>query len=420
MSIHLHEEEPVNKEQKPGAAYQKMQEHLKTLITKKRMEELRKKQAEEMEDAVDDADENEAMDVDEDEEYEPEGKPGKSQLIINDDEEIVEEQLEEDAEDDEEADAEPEAAGGEAESELEAESETEVAAEPADPEATSNSSDSEPEEQTQTGKRKNRIIRAFQDDNSDEDDVDLLQTPKPSNVAPMTAAQLQLSAHKLFDTEVERTASDEENELLGLCSGRFTQSDMSSAAPTVGALISQIPITQATPNDQAPDELEALCSGAFETQPTPLPEPETNQILSSDEEPAEHTETEKPRTKKLTKKRQKKKAKLGFSDDEESDEDPADNMDEEQPESDVEEPADVPETFIDYDSEENEIVVEMTKKDRKLRAANFMEKEAELSESEWGSADEDEKNMDRYDIELGDEDQFDREKLRHELGQIHA
>ncbi|XP_030570454.1 claspin [Drosophila novamexicana] len=420
VSIHLHEEEPVNKEQKPGAAYQKMQEHLKTLITKKRMEELRKKQAEEMEDAVDDADENEAMDVDEDEEYEPEGKPGKSQLIINDDEEIVEEQLEEDAEDDEEADAEPEAAGGEAESELEAESETEVAAEPADPEATSNSSDSEPEEQTQTGKRKNRIIRAFQDDNSDEDDVDLLQTPKPSNVAPMTAAQLQLSAHKLFDTEVERTASDEENELLGLCSGRFTQSDMSSAAPTVGALISQIPITQATPNDQAPDELEALCSGAFETQPTPLPEPETNQILSSDEEPAEHTETEKPRTKKLTKKRQKKKAKLGFSDDEESDEDPADNMDEEQPESDVEEPADVPETFIDYDSEENEIVVEMTKKDRKLRAANFMEKEAELSESEWGSADEDEKNMDRYDIELGDEDQFDREKLRHELGQIHA
>jgi len=75
---------------------------------------------------------------------------------------------------------------------------------------------------------------------------------------------------------------------------------------------------------------------------------------------------------------------------------------------------------VDYDSEENEIVVEMTKKDRKMRAANFVDKEAELSESEWGSADEDEKNMDNYDIELGDEDQFDRDKLRNELGQIHA
>lgn len=109
---------------------------------------------------------------------------------------------------------------------------------------------------------------------------------------------------------------------------------------------------------------------------------------------------------------------MGFSDDEESDED---SVEEELLESELEEPAEeVPESFVDYDSEENEVVVQMTKKDRKLRAANFVEKEAELSESEWGSADEDEKNMDQYDIELGDEDDFDKEKIRHELGQIHA
>ncbi|KAM8709654.1 hypothetical protein ACLKA7_016460 [Drosophila subpalustris] len=404
VSIHLHEEEPVNKEQKPGAAYIKMQEQLKSLITKKRMEDMRKKQAEEMEQE----DENEDMDIDE--EHEPDEKPAKSQVVINEDEEIVDEEIEQTGGDDEGA---VESAG---ETELEADAEAK------DEEATSSSDsdeESEAEESTQTGKRKNRIIRAFQDDNSDEEDVDLLQTPKINSTAPITATQLQLSAHKLFDTEIERTASDEENELLGLCSGRFTQSEVSSAAPTVGALISQIPITQAATGSQAPDELEALCSGSFETQPTSLPEPATNKIVSSEEEPApEQREEEKPRQKKLTKKRQKKKAKLGFSDDEESDEDSAE---EEQLESEVDETAEeVPESFVDYDSEENEIVVQMTKKDRKLRAENFVEKEAELSESEWGSADEDEKNMDRYDIELGDEDDFDKEKLRHELGQIHA
>lgn len=408
VNIHLHEEEPVNKDQKPGAAYIKMQEHLKSLITKKRMEEMRKKKAEEVEQ------ENEEMDVDE--EYEPDEKPCKSQVVVNEDEEIVDEEVEEDAE---EADEAPDADAACADEEEQEADDAEDNAEAVDAENTSSSeaeSEPEPEENTQAGKRKNRIIRAFQDDNSDDDDMDLLQTPKPSTVAPLTATQLQLSAQKLFDVEVERTASDEENELLGLCSGRFTQAE-SSAAPTDGALISQIPITQAPESSQAPEELEALCSGTFETQPSALPEPATNKILSSDEEPPKQTEEEKPRQKKLTKKRQKKKAKLGFSDDEEE----PSSEEEEELESDQEDPAEeVPETFVDYDSEENEVVVQMTKKDRKLRAANFVEKEAELSESEWGSADEDEKNMDKYDIELGDEDEFDREKLQHELGQIHA
>ncbi|KAH8302928.1 hypothetical protein KR044_012035, partial [Drosophila immigrans] len=408
VSIHLHEEEPVNKEQKPGAAYQKMQEHLKDLINKKRMEDMRKKQADEMALAAED----DEMDVDEDEEYEPDEKPAKSQVMINDDEEIVDEEAEQVAEED--GDVEVDLAG---EAELEADAEAETEAKEAETSSSSDDDDeSETEQQTQTGKRKNRIIRAFQDDNSDDD---LLQTPKLNKTVPLTATQLQLSAQKLFDTEVERTASDEEKELLGLCSGRFSQSEMSSAAPTTSALISQIPITQAPASSQAPDELEALCSGNFETQQPALPEPATNKIVSSDEEPVELLEEEKPRQKKLTKKRQKKKA-LGFSDDEESEEDSAA---EEQLESEAEEvePAEeIPESFVDYDSEENEVVVQMTKKDRKLRAANFVEKEAELSESEWGSADEDEKNMDKYDIELGDEDEFDKEELRHELGQIHA
>lgn len=295
VSIHLHEEEPVNKEQKPGAAYKKMQEQLKSLITKKRMEDMRKKQAEELEKE----DENEDMDIDE--EYEPDQKPVKSNVFVNEDEEIVDEEIEQDAGASEEAEAE-----SADETEQEADVEAEIEANDEEASSSSNSDEeSETEVSTQTGKRKNRIIRACQEDNSDEED--LLQTPKVNSIAPITATQLQLSAHKLFDTELERTASDEENELLGLCSGRFTQSEVSSTAPTAGALISQIPITQATCSSQDPDELEALCSGIFETQPTLLPEPATNKILSSEEEPAEQPKDVKSRQKKLTKKRQKRR-----------------------------------------------------------------------------------------------------------------
>ncbi|EDW93401.1 claspin [Drosophila yakuba] len=417
VSIHLHEEE-IAKEPKPGAGYIKMQEHLKTLITRKRMEDLRKKQAEEQEKLAED--EEEGMDVDE--EYEPEDKPAYAEVTINEDEEIID-KGDSTAEDDDDAEENKNDADEDPVEDLEDEendSESEQECEP------------EPEPETQT-RKKNRIIKAFEDDNSDEDDLDLLQTPKPSNVTPITATQLQLSAHKLFDAETRRTASDEENELLDLCSGQFPQTQMlSSAAPSVdAAVISQIPMTQFGGSSQAADELEGLCSGTFATQlpsqaPTQQPEQQedyresavvANRIVSSNEEAqADTLEVDKPRNKKLTKKRPKKKAKLGFSDDEDSD----GEAEEFEEESDGEPVEEIPETFVDYDSEENEIVVEMTKKDRKMRAANFVDKEAELSESEWGSADEDEKNMDQYDIELGDEDQFDRDKLRHELGQIHA
>ena len=69
--------------------------------------------------------------------------------------------------------------------------------------------------------------------------------------------------------------------------------------------------------------------------------------------------------------------------------------------------------IIDYDSEENEIIVDKREKN------DFFEKEAELSGSDWGSADEDEKGPDSMEPELGDQDVFNEKKLQRELERIH-
>lgn len=54
-----------------------------------------------------------------------------------------------------------------------------------------------------------------------------------------------------------------------------------------------------------------------------------------------------------------------------------------------------------------------------MRASDFFEEEAELSESEWGSADEDEKDLDDFEVEAGDTEKFDEKKLRSDLEKIH-
>uniref|UniRef100_A0A8D8ZYI4 Periodic tryptophan protein 2 homolog n=2 Tax=Cacopsylla melanoneura TaxID=428564 RepID=A0A8D8ZYI4_9HEMI len=66
---------------------------------------------------------------------------------------------------------------------------------------------------------------------------------------------------------------------------------------------------------------------------------------------------------------------------------------------------------VDYDSEENEVA---------KKVGDFFEAEAELSESEWGSADEDEDDeMDKMEQEEADNEYHDTDKLKEELGKIH-
>lgn len=97
----------------------------------------------------------------------------------------------------------------------------------------------------------------------------------------------------------------------------------------------------------------------------------------------------------------------------------------------------MPADNIDYDSEENEVELNGDRKNclfgfsinvsyfnlptakRKFKVADFVENEAELSESEWGSEDEDEKDLDNLEAELGDEEKFDEKKIRADLEKIH-
>ncbi|XP_028049876.1 claspin isoform X2 [Monomorium pharaonis] len=74
--------------------------------------------------------------------------------------------------------------------------------------------------------------------------------------------------------------------------------------------------------------------------------------------------------------------------------------------------------YVDYDSEENEVVV-VPEKDIKKVAAGFLEEEAELSESDWDSVDEDEKDLDKLEFEEADDEYIDELEVKNHLEKMH-
>ncbi|XP_056639001.1 claspin [Diorhabda sublineata] len=208
-------------------------------------------------------------------------------------------------------------------------------------------------------------------------------------------------------------------DLLDVCSGEFTGITQISSNGFPKTCVSHLlnPVEEVKTLDEDQDivisqllneeEMEAFKkkfdSPILNHSPKAIREPEevagTGGVIDSDDD-----------ENVLEVKKKKNQKKLTFSDDDSSEEERED-------EEEINLCDDVDIADINYDSEENEI--EYEKETENIKLTDFFEDEAELSESEWGSADEDEKDLDRLEFEQGDTEKFDEKQMRTDLERIH-
>ncbi|XP_066587462.1 claspin-like [Prorops nasuta] len=272
-----------------------------------------------------------------------------------------------------------------------------------------------------------------------EDSVSLSVEDTPSEKLSYNKVEKRIGLQKKLFADTQDGIRDED--LAQLCSGKFvTQQENDSNL-----------INLTSDSKMTESQLEGLCSGKFDSQIVDMKNLENSsldvekeqsqdfslvldnnsipckkdnvelsstnneyvtpslRIVSSSEEDNVR-KTSIVKKKKLTKRKVKQ---LELSDDEESEGDEEEELDDEDI---LEEEED--EKFIDYDSEENEVVV-IPKHDVKRVAATFLDNEAELSESDWESADEDEKDLDKLEMEEGDKEDIDENKMKSELEKMH-
>lgn len=208
------------------------------------------------------------------------------------------------------------------------------------------------------------------------------------------------------------SSSSQASQLLGLSSGSlFSQAIDSQAVekitkPDVDETSQDIRLTL-DDDEVSRDDAIGNAAGSEATART-----EYGIVSSSDDEGEVEVSTAK---KKNIHKKRKKVRQLELSDDE----DEAEWSNEDEEEECQLSGNDTEDKYIDYDSDENEVVI-VPKKDIKKVAANFLDEEAELSESEWGSADEDEKGLDKLELEEGDDEEIDENQMRDQLGKMHV
>ncbi|XP_050099987.1 claspin [Anopheles aquasalis] len=330
-----------------------------------------------------------------------------------------------------------------------------------------------------TNGKKGRIIRAFQDSDDETNEIHAIGERGPTaddkNEDPLSEDLRGEDDDKVVlmwkdDDEDPKGKEAEDEDLMALCSGQFVTQfpPVDAKSPSKDCAISTTQMndvgcplyTQDDAQPVAESQLMDLCSGRFETQadlqnsistqkehaPVDYQSPICPESTHATGTPVvagrilclESTDDEADQSHpndRVKRVRKRKKKHVHLSDDEESDDceevskpvlhedgQEEDNEGEDEEMDDEESTKGANEEItkcIEYDSEENELEVVLSKKDKSKIAKNFVENEAELSESDWGSADEDEKELDRYDVEVADEEQFDQRQLQRELEKIH-
>ena len=253
-----------------------------------------------------------------------------------------------------------------------------------------------------------------------------LDVPSKTQSNEAQNAKKRLGFEGLFDSTDAQT--DDMDDVIGLCSGQFVTQKTQSVPPP----------------DQTPDTVvntQNLTQSQLETQDTVILD-QSEVEKTQRETPGVEVEDTRPGSAAVggfvdsddddegsTVTKQKKRKRLVMSDDSDDADDNnptnAQGSEEEDEKGDYEDEEDAMDEAVEYDSDEN--IVERPKepefkgfKSKKggLRR-EFLEREAELSGSDADSGDEDEKGLDRMELEEGDLDDLDEDEVREQVEKIH-
>ena len=232
-----------------------------------------------------------------------------------------------------------------------------------------------------------------------------------------TKAKKKLGFSGLLDDSDAPT--DNLDDVIGLCSGQFATQNLQSFP------------------DQTPDTVintQSLTQSQLETQDTVILEPAISKEAPIDSNKALENEAEATHAAKFLdsddedveqKKKTKKRKRIVMSDDsDDADSESKEFLDSDAEDNDgYEDEEDAMEKAVNYDSDENIVEEPQEFKGFKSKKGGlrkeFLEREAELSGSDVDSGDEDEKGLDRMEMEEGDLDDLDEDEVREQVEKIH-